>query len=160
MTPNVWFIALGIAVVAALGQTWRLHNAQGKITVFEERERAQIAAQAKRELNNVKAKERADENYLAARNRARRVVVRYEPAPRIAVGTIAPRSGDKAAECISRGDVDRVVADFEREHAAGLDAVIAGVSQRHAAEATHIAGDTETVAAAFRSCRGYALEAE
>jgi hypothetical protein len=156
-----WKLIVIALLCAALGvQSYRLQGAQGRIVVFEEREAAQLRDKARRDAANFRNKERTDEEDRAARKRAGSVVVRAEPSTRIAVGTLVPRSRDAAAECISRGDVDRVVADFEREHAAGLDAVIAAVSQRHAAEATHVARDAEGVAAAYRACRGFTLGLE
>jgi hypothetical protein len=154
-------LALLAMLIAALGvQTYRLKSAQGEIAVFEERELAQKRDQARREATNLRNKERTDENHAADLKRAATVVVRSKPAAIITSQPAFTRSIGQSAECLSRGDVDRVVDSFASQHAARLGSLIAEVSQRHAAGATHVAREGETLAAGFRACKAFAVDLE
>jgi hypothetical protein len=134
---------------------------QGKVRVFEEREAAQLRDQARRNLHNVKAKERADENFAAARKRAARLVVRAKPAPIVADRkTFDAGSGEKSSACVVRGELERNLAEFAQWHGAELARITARVSQLDAAEVTRNARTGEIVTAAFRTCRDYAQEIE
>lgn len=156
---NWTLIGIGALVAVIATETVMLTSAWGKIDVFEEREAAQKREQARRDMHNIQSKERANESRVAARKRASTVVVRHGPST-ITVGTLVPRSDNKAAECVTRGDLDAAVADFAVEHAEGLADVVAEVSRRLAAEATVAAREFEAGFADYRSCRAYAIEVE
>jgi hypothetical protein len=148
-----------LLLVAALGiQSYKLLGAQGELAVHEERIEAEKRYQAAVALQNLKNKERTDEEYSTALRRARALSLRVEPAPAIQPGTLTPpASGDDAAFCLDRERAAEELTGFVERHAGRLSALIAAVSRRHAERLAGNAVAGEEVAAAYRACRAFAV---
>lgn len=137
---------IGIAFAVCLGalgvQSYRLQGVQGTLSVLQTQVKARDAADAKQALANQRNKERTDEEYRNAKHRAAlaRVSVKStaEPIP------AAPGSGDQPTVSFDRGQ---------------LNAELAGFTERLAERLSGIAVAGEKVAAAYRACRVWALEA-
>lgn len=123
-------------------QTYRLQGAKAEIAVMKTERKAQEAAAAVRAGQDLKNKERTDEEYAAAQRRATSARVRVEFAPSPAIPAPAAGSGDQDLECYSRR---------------ALDSELAGWVERGNQRFTRIAQEGEAVAAAFRSCKAYVL---
>lgn len=158
LTLENWKIILLTTLVLMWGiQTYRLQGAKGQIALYEYQQAQQKSNQAKQELANLRNKERTDEEYASAKRRAATVIVRSKP--RTIIASQAPSTGgnNQPSGCVTRGEIDRTLTEFAREHAAGLTAIYADFSQRHAVEATAAVQQLESLAAAYRACRAFAI---
>lgn len=140
-------IGLGVMLVLAVAlgvQSYRLQGAQGKIALFEAADTARVRAAAIAALHALKNKERTDAQYtldLAAAH-ARGVRVGSDrqfvkPAP------TGGSEGELA--CFDAGELDRELAAW---------------AGRLAGRLSGSARAAEEVAAAFRSCKAWALNLE
>lgn len=166
LIKQYWKLALIAALVSALGvQTLRMSwkqelvvRLEGELAVFKEREAAQLRAQALRDLHNARNRERADEEYRSSSARAGAVRVRVDAGAAIAAGIPAyAGGGDQPAACVGRGELERWIADVAGRNAGRLTEILRGAAERLGSGATEPARAAESVAAAYRACRGYAL---
>jgi hypothetical protein len=156
-----WKEILIAALVVAIGvQSYRLQGTQAErdILVVEKTERAR--RDAMRETQNVKNKERTDEETTAARGRAAVVVVRGKPAgtgikPGKPIDIAA--SGDDAIVCFDRRRLNAELAGWLERHVAGLNAAFSATAELGNGRFTTIAREGEGVAADYRACRAWAL---
>lgn len=136
-------VAFGLVLAAAGVQTYRLQGSQNTVALMEQDKEQAAENERLRVKQNVRLKERIDEDDRAARARAAASIVRVEPAPG-QTGISAPAGfGQEPAVC------------FDGRK---LDQELAGYHERLAARLTGIAQSSESVAAAFRSCKGWALD--
>lgn len=137
---------IGIAFAVCLGalgvQSYRLQGVRGTLSVLQTQVKARDTADAKQALVNQRNKERTDEEYIAARRRAALARVSVKPAAEPIVA--ATGSGDDATACFDRGRLNNELTGFFGRVAERLSA---------------IAESGEEVAAAYRACRAWALEA-
>jgi hypothetical protein len=131
-------------LVLALGiQSYRLQGAQGEVQVLRVEAKARQERDALRELQNLKNKERTDEEHLAARRRASTSVVRVDgpgikPKPTVESST----GGPDPIACFDRGK---------------LNQELAGLIERHAERLSGIAREGEGVASDYRACKAWAV---
>lgn len=159
-------IVLGLLVSALGVQTYRLRGAEldlvamtGKrdLLALEKTERAR--RDGMRDMQNLKNRERTNEEYAAALRRAAAVVVRGEPAGGVVpgAGIKLAAGGDPATGCIDRGRLDAELAGWVEWHAAGLNNLLARISRRGDEAFTRTAREGEGLAASYRGCRVYTL---
>jgi hypothetical protein len=135
---------LVLLVVIAFGLlSWRLAVVTGQRDVLVVEAKAREERDALRELQNLKNRERTNEEYLAATKRAGNSRVRVEGPG------IRPRETVESA-----GSGNDPVACFDRRK---LNEELAGLYERHAERLTGIAKSGEGVAAAFRACQAWAV---
>lgn len=159
IASNWRLVLVGVLIAFASLQSYRLRGALGDIKVYKEREAAQLREQQGRALANLRNKERADEDFNAGRTRADNVVVREKSAAVITVRVRTPAAGSSAgaAACYGGRELDDELAAIARRHAEGSNRVLGELAALHRAGAERVAREGEIVAAAFRSCRTYAL---
>jgi hypothetical protein len=153
-----WRLAIFLAIVVALGvQTYRLQGvkAERDMLALEKSERA--TRDAMRAAQNVRNKERTNEEYAAARRRAQLAGVQSKPAERISTVRIETGSGAEPTTCYGRRELDEELAGFAERTASRLDKVIAELLRRNAERLGGVAKPGEEVAAAYRACRAYVL---
>jgi hypothetical protein len=143
LLSNWKLVLLGVLVLALGIQSYRLQGAQGEVQVLTVEARARQERDALRELQNLKNKERTDEEHAAARKRASNSVVRVDgpgikPKPTVESST----GGPDPIACFDRGK---------------LNEELAGYLGRHAERLSGIAREGEGVAADFRACRAWAV---
>lgn len=152
-----WKEILIVLLVAAIGvQSYRLQGAKSErdILALEKTERAR--RDGMRDATNQRNRERTNEEYAAARSRARAVVVRNE-GPGIVAPQVKPTdSGDGSAWCFDRGRIAEALTGWVQRDASRLAELLRGIRERSSDDAR--AG--EEVAAAYRSCRAYTLNQE
>jgi hypothetical protein len=139
-----WKLVLLGALVLALGiQSYRLQGAQGEVRVLVTEAKARQERDALRELQNLKNKERTDEEHLAARRRASNSVVRVDgpgikPKPTVESSS----SGPDPIACFDRGK---------------LNQELAGLIDRAAERLSGIAREGEGLASDYRACKAWAV---
>jgi hypothetical protein len=143
LLSNWKVLVVGLLVLALGIQSYRLQGAQGEVRVLTVEAKARSDRDALRELQNLKNKERTDEEHLAARRRASTSVVRVDgpgikPKPTVESST----GGPDPIACFDRGK---------------LNEELAGYLGRHAERLSGIAREGEGVAADFRACRAWAV---
>jgi hypothetical protein len=154
-----WRLAALVLIVAALGvQTYRLQGVRAArdALVLEKVER--VKRDAMREAQNLKNRERTDEEYAAAIRRAKSAGVLPQSTARISTEQpeLAP-GGDSSTLCFDRGTLNDELAGYAQRAAARLTDIIADVSQRDAERLSAINIEGEEVSAAYRACRAYVL---
>jgi hypothetical protein len=139
-----WKLVLVGLLVLALGiQSYRLQGAQGEVQVLQAEAKARQDRDALRELQNLKNKERTDEEYLAARKRrASTSVVRVDGPGIKPRETVPSQSGPDPIACFDRGK---------------LNEELAGLYERLSQRLTGIAREGEGVAADYRACQAWAV---
>jgi hypothetical protein len=138
-----WKLVLVGLLVLALGiQSYRLQGAQGEVQVLQAEAKARQDRDALRELQNLKNKERTDEEHLAARRRASTSVVRVDGPGIKPRETVPTNGGPDPIACFDRGK---------------LNQELAGLIERHAERLSGIAREGEGVAADFRACKAWAV---
>jgi hypothetical protein len=154
-----WRLVLFLAVLAALGvQSYRLQGAQAArdLLVLEKVER--LKRDAMREAQNLKNKERTDEEYAAARRRAAVASVRPQPTVGIVTGKIeSAGSSSESAVCFGRRELDEELAGFAERNAERLTEFASELARRNAERLGGVARESEEVSAAYRACRTYTL---
>jgi hypothetical protein len=135
---------LVLLVVIVLGLlSWRLAVVTGQRNVLVAEAKAREERDALRELQNLKNKERTDEEHLAARRRAATSVVRVDGPGIRPRETVQPSgSGNDPIACFDRGK---------------LNEELAGLIERAAERLSGIAREGEGVAADYRACQAWAL---
>jgi hypothetical protein len=131
-----------IAVIAFGILSWRLAVVTGQRDVLQVEAKARQDRDALRELQNLKNKERTDEEHLAARRRASTSVVRVDGP------------GIKPRETVPTNGGPDPIACFDRRK---LNEELAGLIERHAERLSGIAREGEGVAADFRACKAWAV---
>ena len=133
---------LVLVVVIAFGLlSWRLAVVTGQRDVLVVEAKAREERDALRELQNLKNRERTNEEYLAASRRASNSRVRVE-GPGIRATVEPAGSGDQTIACFDRGKLNQELAGF---------------FERHGERLTGVAKSGEGVAAAFRACQAWAV---
>jgi hypothetical protein len=133
-----------LAVVIAFGLlSWRLAVVTGQRDVLQVEAKARQDRDALRELQNLKNKERTDEEHASARRRAASSVVRVDgpgikPKPTVESST----SGNDPIACFDRGK---------------LNEELAGYFGRLAERLSGIAREGEGLAADYRACQAWAV---
>jgi hypothetical protein len=131
-----------LIVVIAFGLlSWRLAVVTGQRDVLQVEAKAREERDALRELQNLKNRERTNEEYAAATKRAVNSRVRVE-GPGIRPRETVAGSGDQTIACFDRGK---------------LNEELAGLYERLSQRLTGIAQSGEGVSAAFRSCQAWAV---
>jgi hypothetical protein len=142
LLSNWKLVLLGVLVLALGIQSYRLQGAQGEVQVLTVEARARQERDALRELQNLKNKERTDEEYLAARKRASNSVVRVDGPGIKPRETVPSTSGPDPIACFDRGK---------------LNQELAGLIERHAERLSGIAREGEGVASDYRACKAWAV---
>jgi hypothetical protein len=142
LLSNWKLVLLGVLVLALGIQSYRLQGAQGEVQVLTVEAKARQERDALRELQNLKNKERTDEEYLAARKRALNSVVRVDGPGIKPRETVPSQSGPDPIACFDRGK---------------LNEELAGLYERLSQRLTGIAREGEGVAADYRACQAWAV---
>jgi hypothetical protein len=134
---------LVLLVVIVLGLlSWRLAVVTGQRNVLVAEAKAREERDALRELQNLKNKERTDEEHASARRRASTSVVRVDGPGIKPRETVPSQSGPDPIACFDRGK---------------LNQELAGLIERAAERLSGIAREGEGVAADYRACQAWAL---
>src|SRR3954467_9835346 len=139
-----WRLAVVLALIAALGvQSYRLLGVQSARDKLALEKAERITRDAMRETQNVKNKERTDEEFLAARGRARTVVVR-QPAEGISGPAKVELAGssDESTTCFGGRELSAAVTDWAKRAGERFDVVL----QRNAERLSDVAQAGEEVA--------------
>lgn len=139
-------LILGILAVSVGIQTYRIQGLRAERDQLQLADTERRRRDAMRDVQAIKNRERTNEEHAAARKRAARVVVRGNAAPGIKF-VPAPAAGVR--EQPNTVCFDRDV--LERE--------LAALADRMAGRATELARAGEDLAAAFRACRAFTLNA-
>jgi hypothetical protein len=154
LLSNWKLVLLGVLVLALGIQSYRLQGAQGEVQVLTVEARARQERDALRELQNLKNKERTDEEHLAARRRASTSVVRVDgPGIRPFQPKQPTPGSDQAISCVTGRQLDEAVAGIAQRASERL----AGVLRRDGERRTGDAREAEGVAADFRACKAWAV---
>lgn len=138
-----WALIAGLVAIAGM-QTYRLQSAQAELAILAEREAAAVKAVQLQKLHDLRNKERNDAQYemdLAAAHRAG-----LRDTKRTYVTTLPTPSASRPA-----GTVCYSTEQLNRE----LAAWAGRVTERFEG----VARKAEEVAAAYRACRNYVLDA-
>ena len=138
-------ILIGLLLVSLGVQSYRLQGTQSERDLLQLENTERARRDGMRDMANLKNKERTDEEDAAARRRAAAVVVRVE-GPGIKYVPTAPA-----------GSGDESTPSFYRRL---LDEGLAAAAQRSADRHTELAREGESLAAAYRACRGYTLNVQ
>jgi hypothetical protein len=134
---------LVLLVVIVLGLlSWRLAVVTGQRNVLVAEAKAREERDALRELQNLKNKERTDEEHASARRRASTSVVRVDGPGIKPRETVPSQSGPDPIACFDRGK---------------LNQELAGLIERAAERLSGIAREGEGVAADYRACQAWAV---
>lgn len=142
-----WRLIGFLAVLGALGvQSYRLLGTQDEFKLYKQEQEAQEHERQQEDARRVAFdrfnQRKSDEDYRAALARIPAAGVRVDPVHREAVPAAAPGVSEESTVCFDRGVLNREIA---------------GYFERLAARLSGIAREGEEVAAAYRSCRGWAL---
>jgi hypothetical protein len=139
LTP--YLVLLVVIVLGVL--SWRLAVVTGQRDVLVVEAKAREERDALRELQNLKNRERTNEEHASARKRAGASVVRVDGPGIKPRDTVQPANGgNDPIACFDRRKLNEELANF---------------LGRHAERLSGIAREGEGVAADYRACRAWAL---
>jgi hypothetical protein len=116
--PASWIVA-GVLVLAAGAYVWHCEGVKDDMVRAEAIAQQQAAENARKALEALKAKERADENYTRNLDRLRADVKRLRDSRPSVLPPAAPTARDPERACFSRPELDAALRRFV-EGAAGL----------------------------------------
>jgi len=119
LLANWRVIALGVALLAVGGYVWSCERAKANLAEAHAIAERQAVENAKQALRDIKAKERADENYERRLARLTIDVRRLRDASASLLPAAAPGSADPERACFERAELDAALRAFATG-AAGL----------------------------------------
>lgn len=114
LLANWRLVALGLILAAVGGYVWSCERAKDKLAASVAIAEQQARENAKQALRDLKAKERADENYERRISRLNADIGRLRNASADLLPPTSASSPSDERACFDRADLNRALSDFAR----------------------------------------------